>query len=492
MLDAQGRWLPDLSPRGLELFNSRSRYTLVWGPRKTGKTLAILHTLCRHIYESPQTSVAIVAKTLKVGRIGPWGDLLNFIIPQWVAANIGFQVTKPESFMADTKMCYIRIRAADGGESQVELHSCEHPDEAESRFKSGRWSFIYISEADTFPEDKPFKVLGDQLRNPAMKFEDHHLIMDANPAEEGEEHWLFKLFFGSNGVKHPNAQYAALFREMRFDFSHNPFIAEAEIAELAAKYQSDPVEHARFVAGRWLADRSRYIFGEVFRPATHVIGSNLENGEMEYLVPNKSSWNLFSGWDLGDRNHACALFTARDSDSGLSIFDVIDEVVALKRDTALPDFVEAVLERMDFWESFMLKEYGTNKVAWRHWSDASAFRYRSAMDSNEELEVRRISNGRILLHAATKAPGSVRVRVNLVRKLLFENRLFFSSTCPHVVDSIAKLREGPSKAEFIRADDPRKHAFDALSYGLANESPMETSQSLTTRKKRVLPVLIAR
>ncbi len=488
MHDSQGRWLPDLSPRGLELFNARDRYLLAWGPRKTGKTIAVLNRLVRHAFESPSTTIAIVAKTLKVGRIGPWSDLLRYILPKWIAAKIGFEITREESFMADTKMCYIRVRSPYSLETQIELHSCEHPDEAESRFKSGRWSLVYISEADTFPDPKPFRVLSDQLRNPLMPFAAHQFLMDANPAVEGEDHWLHKTFFGPQGTLHPSPAYSRLFREMRFDFSDNPWLAPEEKAELQAKYESDPVDRARFLDGVWLADRSRYLFGEVFRPATHVIGGSVGGGESEYLAPSQSCIEMYTGWDLGDRNHACVIFASRETDAGLPAFDVFDEIVALNRDTALSDFVEAVMDRMDFWEAAM----GGRTLQWRHWSDSSSFRYRSAIDSNEELEVRRISGGRILLHAAQKAPHSVRMRVKLVRKLLFENRLFFSAFCPKLIDSIAMLREGPSKAEYIRTDDPRKHAFDALTYGLSHANPIDVTDGPTIRRRRLLPVFSGR
>jgi len=485
--DAQGRWLPNLSPRGLELFEARERYVLAWGPRKTGKTIAVLDKLCRHAYEMPTTTIAIVALTLRVGRIGPWSDLQRFIIPQWEEADIGFKVTRTESWMPDTKMCYIRVTNAQGYETQIELHSCERPEEAEAKFKGGRWSFVYISEADTFNEPVAFDVLSDQLRNPIIPFADHQIVLDANPAKQGRDHWLHKRFFRKDDVAQKSPSYAAMFREIKFDYSDNPWLSDVEYQELAVKYDGDPALKARFFTGEWLADMSDAVFGDVFRPNINVIGGPDPDkpGEATELVPSGQSPEMIIGWDIGDRNHAAEFIAPRIAAENTIAYDNFDEVVHIDSLVSLGLFVTQVIERMDYWEEYLLETHKIKHVIWRHWSDSSAFRFRSALDSDEQLEVARITNGRIMMHAVAKHGGSVEGRIMLTRKLLYEKRLYLSHRCERIIESLGHLQYDNDDRTKLNPGDKYKHAWDALSYALGSEIPTSIRPSRAASRKIV-------
>lgn len=473
MYDAQGRWLPNLSPRGLELFEARERYLLAWGPRKTGKTIAVLDKLCRHAYEMPTTTIAIVALTLRVGRIGPWSDLQRFIIPQWEEANIGFRVTRPESWMPDTKMCYLRVTNAQGYETQIELHSCERPEEAEDRFKGGRWSFVYISEADTFPSPTVFDVLSDQLRNPIVPFESHQIVLDSNPAKQGKNHWLYKKFFAKEGVAQKSPAYAAMFKEMEFQYKDNPWLSDIEYQELSVKYDGDPALKARFFTGDWMTDMSDAVFGDVFRPNINVIGGPDPDspGDYDELVPSGQSSEMIIGWDIGDRNHAAEIMAPRLAAENAIAYDLVDEVVHIDSLVSLGRFVSQVTERMDYWEEYMRATHKIARVVWRHWSDSSAFRFKSALDSDEQLEVARITDGRIMMHAVEKKGGSVEGRIMLIRKLLYEKRFCISHRCEHAIESLTHLKYDNDERTRLDTQDKYKHAFDAFSYAIASEIP---------------------
>jgi hypothetical protein len=150
---------------------------------------------------------------------------------------------------------------------------------------------------------------------------------------------------------------------------------------------------------------------------------------------------------------------------------VLDELCVFDTAVSIRDFAEAFLEKMEKWETYCLKQYGTI-IKWKNWSDNSVFRFRAAAESTDELVVREVSKGRILLDAAPKYRQSVRDRVKLTNQLLFENRLFFSANCINTIASIRMLKKGSSEAVFVERSK-HKHPFDAMSYVLASEVPVD-------------------
>ena len=479
MHDTQGRWLPDLSPKGFEVFNSYTRYLMVDGPRKAGKSLAIANRVARHLFENNNATVGIITKTLKNGKVGVWADLNNTILPMWVAAKIGMKWVKEPTMDVATKMSYSRIRNAYGGVSEVQLHSLENVWEVEAKFKGTRFSMLWISEADQFENRVVFDALSDQLRVVGIPYENHQFIADLNPPEQGIEHWLAKTWFPKlqDGPNRDDS-----YGRINFVLDDNPFLDPREKTDLISKYSYDKQLYARYVMGEWVEDVSEGHFADVFVPSTHIVGtvSSPNEDDHEIIVPGKNCIELFTGWDLGDVNHACAIAAKRLDEKGNSVFDVIDEAVIIDRKISIADFTEAMMERMQWWEEYMKKEYGTERVLWRHWSDNSAWRYRAASDVYDELVVRQVSQGKIVLHAVTKGSGSVKQRISLFKKLLFERRVYISAQMVHVIKMIREMRPGPNRAEPIREGDKNKHIFDALTYMLISETPMDVERRAIT------------
>ena len=475
MKDAQGRWLPELSPKGFEVFNSYTRYLMVDGPRKAGKSLAIAHRVARHLFENPNAKVGIITKTLKNGKTGVWADLISSVLPVWINSKIGMRWTKEPTMDAATKMSYARVRNAYGGESEVQLHSLENVWETEAKFKGTRFSLIWLSEADQFEDRIVFDALTDQLRVIGIPYENHQFIADLNPPETGMDHWLAKVWNVEGGP-----QKDASFDRLAFVLDDNPFLDPREKKDLIEKYSYDKQLYDRYVLGKWVVDVSAGHFAEVFVSGTHVVGSVASPSEddWEVMVPDRNSFELFTGWDLGDVNHACSICAKRTNSAGDSIFDNIDEVAVIDRKISIADFTEAVIERMDYWEEYMLREYGTKRVMWRHWSDNSAWSYHAASDVYDELVVRQVSQGKIILNAVTKGSGSVAQRIGLLKKLLFGRRVFVSAQLSNTIRMLKEMRKGPNKAELIRAGDPNKHIFDALTYMMISETPMDVERRL--------------
>lgn len=475
MLDKQGRWLPDLSPKGYDLFNSFNRYILVEGPRKTGKSISCAHRLVRHAYEIPDSVIGIVARTLRTAKSGFWtNDLIKLVIPTWCRAGIGFEITKEPSMTADSKMSYFRVSNKFGGESEFQLHSLDYTLDAEEKFKSTRFSAVYISEADQFEDPSIMDVLSQQLRMPHVPFDLHQMILDTNPPEDGQEHWLWNKFFDPpSGVVEEFPDYFQDHKTFSFRLEDNPFISDREKDDLKRTYRAEPNKYARYVEGKWTKDPSKTVFGDVWLKNIHVVGDaeSQNPDDWDYIVPPETSFELVTGWDLGDVNHAACIIAPREIEGGRA-FDIIDELVFVKERISIRDFTKAFIEKMDYWEQFMKDEYKREGVLWRHWSDSSAMRFRAVADSYDELEVRKASGGRIVINSAPKFGGMVGLRVSLAKKMLFDKRLFVSAQLRNTISMFEGLKKGRGTSVI----DPRgshKHIFDAITYALSCESPMD-------------------
>lgn len=479
MRDAHGRWIPSLSPKGYQVFNSYTRFLLLHGSRKSSKSISAENKLCRHAFENNGAIVAVVCKTTKNAKSGVWQDLVRFVIPEWIKANIGFKYTIEPRMEADTKMSYFRIRNMWGGESEFQLHSLEHAQEAEAKFKGTRFSMVYLSEADQFEDRIVFDILSDQLRVIGIPYEQHQLIGDTNPPETGEDHWLHQVWWKDLAKENVNKAFAASFENIHFQIADNPFLDPRERVELEEKYRYDANKYARFVLGQWVRDDRGTIFEDFFVPNIHVRGDcdSPREDEWRIIVPSKHCIELYSGWDTGDVNHAAVILCKRDMGEHAA-FDVIDEVVSLNQPLSIADFTEIFMERMDYWEQLMKEEYQRDRMMWRHWSDASAMRYRSAADSSDELIVRQVSRNRIILNCVAKPRGSVKARISLLKKLLFEKRVCVSAQCKSTIAMLRYLRAGTSKVEVIQEGSPYKHCFDALTYMLLNESPADVERRI--------------
>lgn len=491
MIDQDGNWIPELSPKGYRIFNSYKRYLLVHGPRKTTKTISICNKIMRHCFENENAAVCMLTKTIRNAKsFGVWQDMTQFAVSQWTKAKVGLKYTMKPRMSADTKMSHFRVSNMYGGESEVQLHSLDHERDVESKFKGTRFSLIYLSEADQFKDRIVFDILTDQLRVVGLPYESHQLIADCNPPEEGDEHWLHDVWFkgvGPDGTS--TKEFKDMFEEIGFVLEDNTFMEEKERDELIEKYKYDKNKFNRYVLGLWDKNQATGHFADVYLPNVHVRGECTSKNEDDWqiIVPGDGTTTLLTGWDLGDINHAVSFACPRVLGEKTA-YDLIDEVVVLHEKISIEDFTEVVLERMDYWEQFMKESYGTQKVIWRHWSDSSAMLYHSANDSYDELVVRNVSRGRIVLNGFQKYKESVKNRVSMLKKLLFTRRLFISAQLKNTISMVENLRPGKAKVETIKAASPEKHIFDAVTYMLGSESPADIERRIapTVQKRRIL------
>ena len=434
-----------------------------------------MHKLVRHAWDN-EAMVGIVTKTIRNAKSGVWtNDLLRFVIPEWVNSGIGLEISKPESMTADSKMTYFRITNMHGTESEFQLHSIDFAADAPEKFKGTRFSAAYLSEADQFEDKIVFDMLSDALRMPNVPYDQHMLIADCNPPDEGEDHWLHPLFF--NPDQDTLDQFPDYFDDyvtLQFMLDDNPFISEKEKQDLRRRYSSDPNKKARYIDGLWVKDHSKSVFADVLLPNVHFIGDTTSpnTDEWECLVPAENCFEFLTGFDLGDVWHAAVIACPRLV-GNTTVYDIIDELVYHKRRISIERFALEFLEKMDFWEDFMKEEYGKDKIRWRHWSDNSATRYRAAADSTEELIVKATTNNRILLNAVKKGAGTVGERKNLLRNMLFHNRIFIGSNLENVKSMLQEIKKGKTASQQIDPKSIHKHVFDALTYMLYSECPLD-------------------
>src|SRR5881394_4046815 len=202
-LDSEGRWIPNLCAKQIEIFNNYHRYTLVDGPVKSTKTTGCLHRVLRHAWETPQARIGIFAKTTKSAFAGGvWSDLIDTILPEWLEANIGMRIctgkrNAPEVLIdGQTRLCYLDVSNVYGGKSRIQLHSLDFEPDVEANLKSGRFSMFYFSELTNFNNRIVFDTSTERLRMPHIPPEAHLWLADCNPHDSGENFWAWKLFYG--------------------------------------------------------------------------------------------------------------------------------------------------------------------------------------------------------------------------------------------------------------------------------------------------------
>lgn len=477
-------WSPKLFGKQWDVFNSYKRIQLVCGSRRSAKTWACVHKICRHLFETPGARVGFFAKSVKVAKDGGvWQDLLDIAIPEWLAAGIGFEFTTfdqngiagPKQD-AQTRTAYFRIRNMYGGESECKLFSIEHDHEVASKVKGKRFSMIFFSELSMFKDKKIMTVTLPSLRMAHLTPKEgepdiyHQWLADTNPDEElGDRSWFYEVWYKDRldpNFKWKNFQSNLGLIEM---FLHeNPFTTPEQIEELEASCHGDEClydSYVRGVHGEGSAKRDRFFTG-IFDPAVHVIGNDQD--DTNQIDVHEDTKLLMTGWDLGGRNHAAVILEPWFRDvvdvKGTTVracFSVLDELLVLGEQITLDDFTTEFMKRMkaieDRWER-------NPPFRWEHWSDDSATTvWRPTTGSYDYMEVQAASNGAITLQGVVKPWHSVASRVRIVKMLLRQKRLWISSRCVATIDMIRNLRRGDTEKEYV-LNDKHKHIFDALTY----------------------------
>jgi hypothetical protein len=131
----------------------------------------------------------------------------------------------------------------------------------------------------------------------------------------------------------------------------------------------------------------------------------------------------------------------------------------------------------------------------RAWSDRSSIeRYNSTADTFQYLRVQSASNERIRLEGVPKAKGSVRQRVDILKRLLVIDpvhgpRIKVSAHCKHTIAMLENLKKGKSELTYV-VQDEHKHVFDALTYAVMMECNEEMLFGRNAGKREHLVISI--
>lgn len=464
--------------------DGQRKYMLISGPRWSSKTILALHCCVDHAWNTPNAVVNVLVPSITVGSdSGVWTLLVEQIIPEWIEGDFGLDwaVRGTPRQHGVTKKFYCLITNRFGGKSRFELNSLKDERKVENDFKNRYFSMIYWSELSNFKHRKTFDTLIQSLRVKGVSEQQHILLADTNPGDDGKDSWIYKLWYETRVADPENLKLEERpiqknLRLLEVFLDDNPYLSEDRKAQLKASFAHDPDLYDRYVLGKWTKSSSDALFAGTFSPAIHVIGND-DDSDPEILVPEENCIELITGWDPGGSNPAAVIAEkvympsietdgSQNPQKETSVFKFLDELVFVGGDLSIGEFTELFLELMTAWEEYLGKQ-----VMWRHWSDRQAFDQKESISKRYVYEeVYAASGGRIMLEAVEKGRGSVAQGVRLWRKLLFQKRLLFSaSRTPKMIEMNRSLRRGKNLPDTVSETDPNRHVFDAGRYLVVRE-----------------------
>lgn len=319
----------------------------------------------------------------------------------------------------------------------------------------------------------------------------HLWIGDTNPSDEGEDSWIYNLWYKrrteiltTNDKDKPSDEFALSLRRITFALTDNLLLTEAERVVLKQLYADDPGESAREYDGLWVkghGNKGKH-FSDLFSHSVHVIGDN-ENSMIEL---HSSTETLYSGWDLGSAvNHAAVLMEKRlirsqDGEREWPVFSVLDELLYTDEQKTTAELGLEMLDKMRAIED----DYG-RQFTWVHYSDDTAINvWRPSSGTFDYLEILSVTDNQIRLLGVPKPQGSVQARVRLLRRLLREHRFYVSASCKGVISMIENCKKGSTTRDYVEWNE-HKHMFDAVSYVLFMECAADLEQVLLKPHARV-------
>lgn len=518
-LDLNGNWYPTLDTHQIPAFNTQKRVVLLSGPSLSGKSRVALNRLCRHLWENDfeYPRVGFFSKTMKNSKqTGAWDILNRITIPEWIKANIGFEYTtmnnegKP-GWKVDgiTRTPYFRVRNRWGRESECYLYSLDVEDDIEEKIKEQEFTMLYFAELDKFLKRKVFSVSAGRLR--LGKMAQQMWLADTNPAEDGEDSWVHDIFFKERTMSYED--YKIYCQKKNFQLldeksfkqwqdsleliemfpEQNTFLEPERLEQLKADNAYDPDLYARYVEGKWVSgfgSRSYHLRGSF--KAENLIGNcdGLDESKWEYANPSRGCTDLITGWDIGEVNHAGVILESRLI-KNRPHFILLDEVEEIEEEVSVEQFTISMMKKINELERISGRIFDLSHA----WSDSSSINnYNAAADTYPYLIVMAQSGNRIELQGVEKAMGSVKLRVKLLKQLLFENRLIISCHCTGTQRMLKYLKQGMTtrRLEYVKNDE-NKHLFDALTYALLKECAEEyemltVMQSIGKREPVIISV----
>lgn len=472
--EATGQWNPGLFPKQ-ELVRacaapSKENLVCVSGPRWASKTWGCHAAAIQHAWDTDEAEVCLVTVTQAVGvESGVWQHLTETFIPDWIAGEFGMEWVRKPYLSGATKRPCCSIRNVHGTTSRFCLESLRTEEEVEARFKGKEYSMIWLCEGSKFKKRWTFDTLKQCFRKPHLTPEQHLFLCDTNPSlEEGTNHWIYKLWYEFKNDQNLPAEFIPLRNALKlieFTIDDNLSLSTERKQAIMADFSHDQDLVQAYYYGKWTTASADAIFFQQFRPRVHVIGEpeSKANPDPEMMFPEPNCIELHTGFDPGPVNCAAVITECvrpRELD-GKPAFKVLDELVKVGQKVDLKEFVTEILVKMAYWESTVGRE-----VYWVHHSDRSVFDTRDFESQKYYHQlIYEASEGKIELQAFERGPGSLPAGIDLMKMLLWDNRLFINHCrCPKVVEMFKSIRRGKQAGQHVQKGSVHKHPFDALRY----------------------------
>lgn len=486
----------DLAPKQKELMRlcrektGTKKFIGVFGTRFSGKTWGILNCAVDHMWRTKNASVLILSGTQgSASTSGIWTELTEKVVPSWMEHSLSPEGTPKENearlqwalkgapHATISKKLVCSTNNMHGGTSKLELDSLDNEKEVESKFKSRYYSMIVISECGEFKQMLTLTTMMMALRGVGYSQDDFLLLVDANPPDEGQSHFLYRFFFELRLSAEPNAEEAAIQKCLyvtEWGLGDNTYATEEEKNAIRGLYKNDPALYERYVLGKWNRAVKDALFADIFRPAIHVF-SGPRDIEQRILLPSEGCTELITGFDAGLVNPVAYVLerivvqqfyqdrkTGDQKSRNSVFFQYLDELSMVGKETSVAEFTLMMLEILDYWENEMQKP-----ILWWHYADNSALNIKESIANRTAAdEMFAQSNGRIRLIGVEKGAGSVALRIQLLRRLLAEDRILISGMkCPNLIEMFQGLRKGRVDGS-VATHAILKHYFDASSYPL--------------------------
>lgn len=461
-----GYWTPPITDKQLSVAQSPYRYVLASGPRHSGKTISTLNALANELYNVPNCDASFLGiSQTNATDAGAWEDFTDIVMPEWINGGFGMKWHTQPKMEPYTHKPYFEVTNRWGGVSRCKLFPLDREKDVEDIFKNRSFTTAYMTELSKFRRDQTFVTITECFRGPGRAPEHFKFIADTNPDPEGEQSWIWKRWFGIREKAVLN-EFEKQFHVLEFQLDDNPFYSQAEKDTIRAKYTNDPNLYDRMVRGLWKRVAEGGYFQAQFRPLLHVVPNTLNPDEQEYMAVTPDIFMMMGGADLGEINHSAHIIEPTWH-LGRKAYKILDEEISVGEEVSIESFTEALVEKVEFWES----EIG-RKPHWDWWSDCDAFDFVAAADTYKHKVVYNASRGKIEFKAAAKGPNSVGHRFAMIRRLLAENRIYVSSRCPQTIEAfrlIKKKTKGAALDEMGAGVDTHskyKHAIDSLSYAI--------------------------
>jgi PBSX family phage terminase large subunit len=472
---------PDLSQKQKHLLalcrrkTGALKYVLVSGTRLSGKTIGCSNAIAQHLWETKNGSALVLCYTAGTAATsGIWTELTEKVLPEWIAAGFGMEWAgkkgEPRIHGATKKMMCAVINKY-GGVSKLELDSLDDEREVEKRYKSRYYSLIYWSEAGEFQSELSMSTLMLALRVVGLPDDEHLLLIDTNPPESGENHFLYKFFYelriaDDTNEEEKNIQKCLHLTEWTMD--DNPYLTPEKIAVIKSIYRKSPALYSRYIEGKWVRVVEKGLFIKQFSRAQHIVGQPDEK-DPEMLIPMDGCTELYISLDAGGVNpvayigEKCILHEEKKE---ISIFRFLDELAFIGEPISVEEFTKLLMVKMEFWE----QEVGT-EISWQARADMSALNFKESIANRTVAdEMYAVSGGKIDLVGVDKGRGSVGNRIRLWRKLLVQGRVVISgSKCPKLLEMCENIQPGKTP-DSVGTHSTQKHPFDAGTYWIAKEA----------------------